>query len=378
MSSCLLSRHLPHGPRGSIIATMDTRTLRKGWTTGACACAAARAAWQALLTGTFPDPVTIALPGDVRQPFALARRHTDGDTATAAVIKDAGDDPDVTHQAEIIATVRRGAPGSGVQFKAGPGVGTVTLPGLPLTVGEPAINPGPRGYISANLQELSSTLGAACDIEVTVAITNGETLAAKTMNPRLGILGGLSVLGTTGVVIPYSCAAWIASIHRGVDVARAAGLSHVAGTTGRTSEKAVQTLHGLPDQAMLDMGDFAGGLLKYLRRHPLPRLTIGGGFAKLSKLAFGQMDLHSSRTSVDFARLAALLEDLGAPPDAVSTARTATATGTLLDIATAHNLPLAEVIARRAREATLAVLSGDTLVDVCVFDRQGRLLAHAR
>ena len=130
--------------------------------------------------------------------------------------------------------------------------------------------------------------------------------------PRLGILGGLSILGTTGVVIPYSCSAWIHSIHRGIDVARANGLMHVAGCTGSTSEKAVQALFDLPDFVMLDMGDFAGGLFKYLRRHPLPRLTIGGGFAKISKLAAGHLDLHSGRSQVDLDRLADLLTELGA------------------------------------------------------------------
>ena len=129
---------------------------------------------------------------------------------------------------------------------------------------------------------------------------DGARLAEKTWNPRLGIVGGLSILGTTGIVVPYSCAAWIASIHRGVDVARAVGLTHVVGATGDLSEKAARARLGLPDEAYLDMGDFVGGLLKYLKRHPVERLTIAGGFAKIAKLAQGAMDLHSGRGSVDF------------------------------------------------------------------------------
>ncbi len=146
--------------------------------------------------------------------------------------------------------------------------------------------------------------GQPADVEITVSIPGGEEIAKRTWNPRLGIEGGLSVLGTTGVVRPFSCSAWIASIHRGVDVARATGTPHVAGCTGATSERVVQALYGLPDHAMLDMGDFFGGLIKYLRRHPVERLTIGGGIGKITKLAQGAVDLHSARSQVDFDALA--------------------------------------------------------------------------
>ena len=148
------------------------------------------------------------------------------------------------------------------------------------------------------------------DVDVEIAIPGGELLAEKTWNPRLGIVGGLSILGTTGIVHPFSCAAWIASIHRGVDVARAMGLQHVAGCTGSTSEDAVRAHYGLPLEAMLDMGDFAGGLLKYLREHPVPRVTIAGGFGKMMKLAQGALDLHSGRSQVDLDLLADLVPEL--------------------------------------------------------------------
>lgn len=356
---------------------METRELRRGWTTGACAAAAATAAAEALLGGAFPDPVTIALPRGLMPSFALARTKLGGGTAAAAVVKDAGDDPDITHGAEIVATVCRGHRGAGIVFAAGPGVGTVTLPGLKLPPGEPAINPGPRAQISANLAEVARRHGVPCDFHVTVSITGGESLAAKTMNARLGIVGGLSVLGTTGVVVPYSCAAWIHSIHRGVDVARAAGLTHLAGATGRTSEAAVQAMFGLPDQAMLDMGDFVGAVLKYVRKVPVPRLTVAGGFAKISKLAFGAMDLHSSRTPVDFARLAALAADLGASETMQGRIAAATNTGEVLVLTEQGGIALADAVARRARETARAVVSGETALDVVVFDRRGRLLAHA-
>ena len=152
--------------------------------------------------------------------------------------------------------------------------------------------------------------GVSPDLEIRISIPGGREIAEKTWNPRLGIVGGLSVLGTTGIVHPFSCAAWIHSIHRGIDVARAEGLKHVLGATGSTSEKTAQALYGLPDGALLDMGDFAGGLLKYLRDHPVDRLTIAGGFAKLAKLAQGALDLHSSRSQVDMAFLAGIVEEL--------------------------------------------------------------------
>ena len=277
---------------------MDTQPLRKGWTTGACATAAARAAYLALITGAFPDPVEIVLPRGDRVAFTLAETMLADGWARAAVIKDAGDDPDVTHGALVVVTVARGEPGRGIVFRAGEGVGTVTRPGLAIPPGEPAINPVPRQMIRDNL-------GPGADLVVTIAIPGGERLAERTLNGRLGIVGGLSVLGTTGIVVPYSCAAWIDSIHRGIDVARAVGLNHVAGATGNTSEAAVARLHALPDTALIEMGDFAGGMLKYLRTHPVARVTVAGGVAKMTKLAQGRLDLHSRRGEVDLGALAA-------------------------------------------------------------------------
>ena len=217
--------------------------LRRGWTTGACATAAAKAAMTALLTGNFPDPVTIVLPKGERPAFPLALEKLETESARAGIVKDAGDDPDVTHGATIIAEVSFGAPGSGIVFAAGEGVGTVTRAGLPIPPGEPAINPVPRQMIAAELKMLCRAHGKQADVLVTLSIPGGAAIAEKTWNPRLGIIGGLSILGTTGIVHPFSCAAWIHSIHRGVDVARAAGLKHIAGSTGSTSEEAVKALH---------------------------------------------------------------------------------------------------------------------------------------
>ncbi|NQW12442.1 MAG: cobalt-precorrin-5B (C(1))-methyltransferase [Alphaproteobacteria bacterium] len=349
--------------------------LRRGWTTGACATAATKAAYTALLGGGFPDPVSIRLPKGQEPAFPLAREGLGDGWAMAAIVKDAGDDPDVTHGATIQVTVHPAAPGTSVVFRAGDGVGTVTRAGLPIPPGEPAINPVPRRMMAEVVAEVAAAHGGSGDVEIEIAVPGGEALAAKTWNPRLGIVGGLSILGTTGIVVPFSCAAWIHSIRRGIDVARAAGLDRVAACTGSTSEAAVAALYELPAFGYLDMGDFAGGLLKYLRAHPVPKLTIGGGFGKLTKLAQGALDLHSGRSQVDFDWLADKLAALGGDPERARHANTA---NQVLDQALAAGLPLADAVAADARATALGVLDGAPVaVEVLVIDRAGVVVGRA-
>ena len=359
-------------------APKDKRSLRRGWTTGACATAGTRAAYTALLTGRFPDPVTITLPKGDQPSFALAIEEKGAGFARAGIVKDAGDDPDVTHGALIVSTVRHGAPGSGVTFRAGEGVGAVTRPGLPLEVGEPAINPVPRRLIAETIAELAAAHGTMGDTVVEISVAGGAALAEKTWNPRLGITGGISILGTTGVVHPFSCSAWIHSIHRGIDVARAEGLDRIAGATGSTSEAAVKTLYGLPDHALIDMGDFAGGMLKYLRAHPVPKVAIAGGFAKLTKLGQGMLDLHSGRSQVDFDWLADRAAEAGGSSDLCQRIRNANTALEALELSAAEGVAIAPVIAGKAKEAAVATLRGAPVaVEVIVVDRKGAIIGRA-
>ncbi len=342
-----------------------TKELRRGWTTGACATAATKAALFRLWGGAFEDDVTITLPKGETPVFALALAEAGDDWVRVGITKDAGDDPDVTHGALIVVTVR-GSTG-GLIFKAGAGVGTVTKAGLPIGVGEPAINPVPRQMMTDVVTEMAARFDQAADVEIEVSVPGGEALALKTWNPRLGIAGGLSILGTTGIVRPFSCAAWIASIHRGIDVARANGMEHVAGCTGATSEATVQGLYGLPDYAMLDMGDFAGGMLKYLIKHPVKRVTVGGGIGKITKLAQGAIDLHSGRSQVDFAALAQMA---GKPEIAGA--------NTALEAYQIAGSTLADSVA----QAALAQLNkrfgvSGIAYDVVVIDRKGTVIAQA-
>ena len=356
-----------------------SQPLRRGWTTGACAAAAARAACEALVTGECPATAEIELPGGGRPSFAVAICETDGASATAGVVKDAGDDPDVTHGALVKATVRRAPPGSGVIFRAGEGVGMVTKPGLAIPPGEPAINPVPRQMIGLAIRDAAQRHGASLDdLIVEISIPGGEALANKTLNPRLGILGGLSILGTTGIVVPFSCAAWIHSIHRGVDVARASGLAHIAGATGSASEAAVQRLHGLPDAALIEMGDFVGGMLKYLKHHPVQRVTVAGGFAKMTKLGQGLLDLHSKRGRVDNEWLAGLLLRAGGSPELCGKAREANTAQHVLELAREADVQVAarlgELVAEAAWTAAARVVEGSGIaLDVAVFNRAGAL-----
>ncbi len=352
----------------------EERPLRRGWTTGACATAAAKAACAALLSGDFPDPVEISLPGGRRVAFALATNELGEGQATAGIVKDAGDDPDVTHGALVKATARRGTAGSGVTFRRGEGVGLVTRPGLPIPVGEPAINPVPRKMIAQAVHEVA---GEGADIEVEVSVPAGASLAAKTLNPRLGIVNGISILGTTGVVIPYSCSAWIHSIHRGIDVARAMGLDHIAGSTGNTSEAAVQKLHGLHEVALIDMGDFVGGMLKYVRAHPVPRVTIAGGVAKMTKLAQGMLDVHSKRGAPDLEALADVALAAGGSVALAGAIRGANTVAEAFSLADAEEVALGDAVAAHAWTTAAAALNQpDIALEIVVFDRQGRLMGR--
>jgi cobalt-precorrin-5B (C1)-methyltransferase len=355
-----------------------SNNLKRGWTTGACATAATRAAFTALLTGRFPDPVEITLPKGQKPAFCLASQGKGEGWASAGIIKDAGDDPDVTHGALVVATVRKLPEGTGIVFKAGDGVGMVTLPGLPVDPGEPAINPVPRAMMRSEIEELSQNFNAPGDVEIEISIADGDELTKKTWNPRLGIVGGLSVLGTTGIVHPFSCSAWIHSIHRGIDVACAQGFSHIAAATGSTSEAVVQKLYGLRDVALLDMGDFAGGMLKYLRNHPVPKITIAGGFAKMTKLAQGFLDLHSGRSEVDFVWLANELEKAGGSKAQIHAAKTANTANQVYAETAAAGLDLGVAIADNAKATALGVLrDAPVQVDIVVIDRNGKIIGRS-
>jgi cobalt-precorrin-5B (C1)-methyltransferase len=347
-----------------------TRRLRSGFTTGACAAAAAKAAAAALVTGAAPAEVVIPFPDGSRKVFAVHRVSLAPGSALASVIKDAGDDSDVTNGAEIIAVVSfvnddcqavpPDAVWSGpVLFRCGQGVGRVTKPGLAVAVGEPAINPVPRQMIRQAVAEIIPGRAVA----VTISVEDGERLAVKTLNHRLGIVGGLSILGTTGIVRPISAEAWTATIEASMSVAKEAGLSEIVLATGRTSEKAGQLVLGLADESYVMMGDYLAFSLEAARRHGFARLHFCGMWAKIVKAALKTPQTHVRNGALEVAAAADLLARLGAPGLLLAALRGAnTAREMLILLEERGYFSLAAAVCGLARDYASEVFGGEARV----------------
>lgn len=291
------------------------RGTRTGFSTGACAAAAARAATVGLLRGQMPAEVECLLPnGDVVQ-FSVAESALSANVARAVIIKDAGDDPDCTHGAHLTAEVRRLPNAVGqVRLQGGAGVGVITQPGLGLEVGGAAINPVPRRNIEDNVRLVAAAWLAEHGLEITLSVPDGEVMAKKTLNARLGIVGGISILGTTGIVRPYSTAAFRASVVQGIQVAAAQGNDTVVLTTGGRTEKfVIRELPQLAEACFVQMGDFLSYALDTVVVEKIPHVIIGGMVGKLTKMAQGETITHAGRAEVDTGLLAELAAEMGVP-----------------------------------------------------------------
>ena len=351
--------------------------LRSGFTTGACATATSLAAANLLLNNQSSLGSSITLPKGQVVEFKLEScEQLSNSRATSSTIKDAGDDPDATHLATIFAEVELSST-TGVRFYAAPGVGTVTRDGLSIAVGEAAINPVPRRMMSEHLTNLAEESGYTGGFEVSIGVIDGEKIALKTMNGRLGILGGLSILGTTGIVRPYSCSAYIASIHQSIDVAHANGVFEIAASTGSTSEAYIQNHLGLTEIALVEMGDFVGAVFKHLRKVPMQKLSICGGFGKMTKLAAGNSSLHSHDSSIDFEFLANLAKELGANTEILSTIKHCNTSLEALKHCEQHQIPLANRISQLAREHALVASHNTVEIDVYCVNKSGELVGSS-
>ncbi|MEU7803495.1 cobalt-precorrin-5B (C(1))-methyltransferase [Micromonospora arborensis] len=355
-------------------AKVRPTALRTGWTTGACATAAAKAAVTALVTGTTQQEVEIGLPAGRRVRFPVERCEVTGTPPTraeAVVVKDAGDDPDVTHGAELTATVDwTDVPG--LRLAGGAGVGTVTKPGLGLTVGGPAINDTPRRMIGEAVAEVVDL--AEVGVRVVISVPRGEIMARKTTNRRLGILGGISILGTTGIVRPFSTASWRASVVQAVHVMAAQGERTVVLCTGGRTERAARALlPDLPEVCFVEVGDFTGAAVTAAVGDGMTGVVFVGMAGKLAKLAAGVLMTHYTRSKVDLSLLGAVTAEAGGDPalvDAVTEANTGRHAYELWEAA-GLLAPAGDLLCQRVRQV-LRRFGGPTVtVDVAMVDFAG-------
>lgn len=364
----------------------DTKELREGFTTGSAASAAAGAAVRVLLGEVCPATLCVPLPpfpplkGEEsrRLVVPVAECVITSVGASATVIKDGGDDPDATHGAEIIAHVFLIPGSSGVELHGGKGVGRVTLPGLPVPVGEAAINPEPRKQIVATVREACKAGGYVGGVSVTIEVPQGEVRAHNTMNPRLGIVGGISILGTRGTVKPFSHAAWRATVTQGMDVALATKLSFIGLSTGRRSERLLMEQYPeVPDIAFVQAADFAQFSLSTAQAKGFSEIAWGCFFGKLVKLAQGHAYTHAKTAPIDFFVLASWCHEAGLEDSLVKEIAGANTARQVLSILEGSPVFSACVVyvASIARQQAVRWTGGGVPVAMHCFDFDGRLLA---
>ncbi|HEX2173689.1 MAG TPA: cobalt-precorrin-5B (C(1))-methyltransferase [Dehalococcoidia bacterium] len=373
------------------------RGLRTGFTTGSCAAAAAKAATLWLVTGQAPAEVTIVLPVGRTATFAVHGAEAGPDGRLCSVIKDAGDDPDVTHLAEIQASVAW-TEALGLVLAGGVGVGTVTKPGLGLEVGGPAINPVPRRMIQESVDQALRECGFAgldrdglgassgpglrrcpAGLRVTISVPNGEELARRTLNGRLGILGGISILGTTGIVQPYSTASWRASVLQAIDVAAANGVEEIVLSTGGRSERFAARLIHLPEIAYVEMGEFTGHALKQAVKRHLRKVYLAGMVGKFSKIAQGHFMTHVAGNQVDPHYLADLAYACGATEDLRDRIRNANTARHFQELILAERGPRSvfDAICAEVCRRSVDLVRGQIAVEALLFDFDGTVLGRA-
>lgn len=372
---------------GRLKRSGDNRELRGGYTTGACAAAAARAAVRMLLTGQELDAIAIILPNGDSARFTLARLEQGEKQVLAGVIKDGGDDPDCTHGLEIQCTACW-ADKPGIHLAGGEGVATVTLPGLELPVGEPAINPVPRANI-LQMAELEWRVLPAAQrrqkgLRLTISVPQGLEAARETISERLGLIGGISILGTRGTVKPFSTSAYAASVRQSVQIAAANGLQQVVLTTGGRSEQAaMQLLPALTPMAFIQAGDFIGVGLRAAKRYQLRRVTVVAMIGKLGKLVCGHMMTHVSGHAIDFSRLSQLAQEEKLPESLCIQLARANTGRHLLEMVRnlqpdGHVRAYLDRLCREAEKHADSYTAGALEIEVLLIDFDGTLLGSSQ
>lgn len=355
------------------------RKLRTGFTTGTAAAAAAKGAALAALGRQAPGWVNVRLvTGDTLRIAVHTCTVTGPSAAVCTVIKDAGDDPDVTHGAKIGARVTLAGAGTGLKIKGGPGVGTVTRPGLEIPPGAPAINPGPQKMIRQSVQEALDANADPRGAEIEIFAPRGEAIAKRTLNARLGIVGGISILGTTGVVRPMSHEAYIATIASAMSVAKACGADTVVCATGRRSERHAQALFAdLPEPAFVQIGDYFEKSMQLAAKNGFPRVVLAAFFGKAVKMARGLPHTHAAKSAMQLADLAAWVRARHPDPALAEKVKTAnTAREAFFHIHPACPGLFADMADRIIRAAR-AFAGNGAEVRVVIFDYEGGVAVDA-
>lgn len=353
------------------------KQLRTGWTTGACSAAAAKAATYALINQKKLSKIEIRIPIGKKVKFNLKRCEFNIQEATCSIIKDAGDDPDCTNGAELTATVSKIEKPKTIVLERGTGVAVITKAGIGLEVGSPAINPVPRKNITEMVTEAAGDELKTNGFKVVISVPGGEEMAKKTQNDRLGIMGGISILGTTGIVVPFSTAAYKASIWQGIDVAKAAGLDQVVLTTGGKSEEFAMRILNLPEDAFVQMGDFVGYSIKECAKRGMRKAIICGMPGKLSKIAAGKMQTHVAGSHVDMNFLSSIATECSAPSDAVDEISKANTARHVQEIVSNRNIKnFWNLVARRVSEACTKNAQGQLTVECILTDFDGNILGR--
>lgn len=353
-------------------------TLRTGYTTGTTATAATKGALYALINGKPMEQVAVSLPKGRSATLKIAWTKNENNGITCAAIKDGGDDPDATHGAEICSTVSFSKNASNIHIDGGKGVGRVTKPGLGLEIGKAAINPTPLKMLEQAVREVAGHQLEKQGIDVVISVPNGEEIAKKTDNPRLGILGGISILGTTGLVLPYSTASFAASIRQGLDVATAMGADTVVLTTGGRSEDFAKELFKLPDHCFIQMGDFAGYSIKQCANKMTIRQVIIAGFiGKLTKMAMGIKQTHVAGSHIDMEFMARLAAECEAPPNVVEEIGSANTARHVSEIIKKNNIiSYYDHVCKRVSEQMHEHAKGQLQIEVVLFEFDGTVIGR--
>ena len=312
--------------------------LRTGFTTGTCATASSMAGLLAIINQKKIDSVDVILPKGDSIPIKINSCEFDKTNAKCSVIKDGGDDPDVTHGAEIFVDLELTSNVNQIEIDGGEGVGVVTKPGLGLEIDKPAINPTPKKMITENLTKLGDKILKQNGIKVTISVPKGKELALKTDNPRLGIVGGISILGTSGIVIPYSTASFAAAVRQNLDVSLAMGNDVVVLTTGGRSEEFAKKTVDLPEHSFVQMGDFSGYTIQQCAKKNIKKAYVAGFIGKLAKMATGVKQTHVKGSKVDTNFLSVLAKKCGADEKIVAEIKNANTARHVQDIVLENNV----------------------------------------